>query len=176
MPRAIGFIGALLSAALLLSEIPSAADPQLRNGELSWFLLTETKDTRWFLGNPRGRLSVLRGTMSRNEMSMRYFPRRKPPCTIIRTQKSRFSLRLRCLPEGRVLMAMGTSKPGQLTGQLVLMRESELRFFYPWVSQQLELVGQVGNLRPIVNRPLSAFASSQAGRLTIGRAHFGSRR
>src|SRR6266571_5174572 len=32
-----------------------------------------------------------------------------------------------------------------------------------------ELVGQAGSLRPIVNRPLAASASSQEGRLTIGR-------
>src|SRR5712692_972918 len=30
-------------------------------------------------------------------------------------------------------------------------------------------VGQAGSLRSIVNRPLAAFASSQGGRLTIGR-------
>src|SRR5437867_11885613 len=29
--------------------------------------------------------------------------------------------------------------------------------------------GQAGNLRPTVNRPLAAFASSPEGRLTIGR-------
>src|ERR1700732_4568025 len=32
-----------------------------------------------------------------------------------------------------------------------------------------ELVGQVGDLQPIVNRLLGALASSQEGRLTIGR-------
>src|SRR6266571_4173097 len=32
-----------------------------------------------------------------------------------------------------------------------------------------ELVGQVGNLRPIVNRLSGALAASQAGRLAIGR-------
>jgi hypothetical protein len=30
-------------------------------------------------------------------------------------------------------MAMGVSKAGQVTGQLVLIRESELKNFYPWV-------------------------------------------
>jgi hypothetical protein len=34
-------------------------------------------------------------------------------------------------------MAMGTSAPGQKTGQIVLIRESELRFFHPWLFEQL---------------------------------------
>ena len=48
-----------------------------------------------------------------------------------------YSLRLRRLPGGRVLMAMGSSRPGQVTGQLVLMRESSLEVFYPWLAVQL---------------------------------------
>lgn len=52
-------------------------------------------------------------------------------------QRREYSLRLRRLSGGRVLMAMGTSAPGQVTGQIVLMRQSELRFFYPWLYQQL---------------------------------------
>jgi len=31
-------------------------------------------------------------------------------------------------------MAMGVSEAGQLTGQVVLMRESELRYFYEWLE------------------------------------------
>jgi len=52
-------------------------------------------------------------------------------------ENPRFSLRLRRLSGGRVLMAMGISKPGQVTGQLVLMRQAELRYFYPWLFEQL---------------------------------------
>jgi hypothetical protein len=44
-----------------------------------------------------------------------------------------YSARVRRLSGGRVLMAMGVSKAGQVTGQLVLIRESELKNFYPWV-------------------------------------------
>ena len=173
MSRAIAFLGALLSAALLLSEVPSAADPQLRNGELSWFLLTETKDqvTR-ALGQPKAVAGFGHdflswqyqiGNVDHEEFSHQvvfresthrlvsitrnYDPERNvdvmfPPAeTTVHHypdgEKPQFSLRLRRLPGGRLLMAMGTSKPGQVTGQLVLMRESELRFFYPWVSEQL---------------------------------------
>lgn len=45
-----------------------------------------------------------------------------------------FAARVRRLRGGRVLIAVGTSKPGQTTGQLVLMREDELRHFYPWLA------------------------------------------
>ena len=45
-----------------------------------------------------------------------------------------FAMRVRRLRGGRVLIAVGTSKPGQSTGQVVLMRESELRHFYPWLE------------------------------------------
>jgi len=52
-------------------------------------------------------------------------------------KKPEFRLRLRRLSGGRVLMAMGSAQKGKLTGQLVLMRESELPVFYPWLAQQL---------------------------------------
>ncbi len=49
----------------------------------------------------------------------------------------RYRLRLRRLSGGRVLMAMGSAKPGEPTGQLVLMRRDVLRVFYPWLDEQL---------------------------------------
>lgn len=48
-----------------------------------------------------------------------------------------FAMRARRLQGGRVLIAVGTSKPGQTTGQLVLIREVELRHFYPWLEEGL---------------------------------------
>lgn len=48
-----------------------------------------------------------------------------------------FGLRLRRLPDGRVLLAMGSLKPGIPTGQLVLVREDELPALYPWLAEQL---------------------------------------
>jgi hypothetical protein len=53
-------------------------------------------------------------------------------------EKPEFSVRVRRLPGGRLLMAMGISKPGQTTGQIMLMRDSELRYFYPWLAKQVE--------------------------------------
>lgn len=58
-------------------------------------------------------------------------------CWFPNAASRQWSVRVRRLPRGRVLMAMGVSKPGQKTGQLVLMRESELHIFYPWVAQEL---------------------------------------
>lgn len=66
---------------------------------------------------------------SERDTTVHHFPDAKEP---------QFSIRLRRLSNGRVLMAMGISKPGQPTGQLVLMLESELRNFYPWLFRQLD--------------------------------------
>jgi hypothetical protein len=52
-------------------------------------------------------------------------------------ENPQYSLRLRRLPEGRVLMAMGTSEAGQITGQIVSIQETVIRFFYPWLYVQL---------------------------------------
>lgn len=51
--------------------------------------------------------------------------------------KPQFSVRVRRLSGGRLLLAMGVSKPGQKTYQLMLIRESEVRYFHPWLAEQL---------------------------------------
>jgi hypothetical protein len=51
--------------------------------------------------------------------------------------KPQFTIRVRRLSGGRLLMAMGVAKPGQSTGQILLVRESELSHFYPWLEAQL---------------------------------------
>lgn len=52
---------------------------------------------------------------------------------------ARFSVRVRHLSGGRLLMAMGVAEPGQATGQVLLMKESEVRYFYDWLADQLKL-------------------------------------
>ena len=47
--------------------------------------------------------------------------------------KPDFPILARRLSRGRVLLAVGISKGTQPTMQLVLMRETELRHFYPWL-------------------------------------------
>jgi hypothetical protein len=45
-----------------------------------------------------------------------------------------YGVRVRRLSGGRVLMAMGSPKSGQPTGQVMLIRESELKIFQPWLK------------------------------------------
>src|SRR5262245_21563215 len=61
-------------------------------------------------------------------------------------KRAQYTLRLRRLPQGRVLMAMGVSRAGQPTGQLTLMKETEIRHFYPWVAQA-SVAAPTGGLR-----------------------------
>jgi hypothetical protein len=49
-------------------------------------------------------------------------------------QHPEYGVRVRRLEGMRVLMAMGSAKPGQPTGQIVLIRESELAAFHPWLK------------------------------------------
>lgn len=53
-------------------------------------------------------------------------------------QKPEFSVRVRRLKDDGVLIAMGCSKPGQPTGQIMLIRISELKHFLPWLYEQLQ--------------------------------------
>jgi hypothetical protein len=47
------------------------------------------------------------------------------------------TLRVRRLEGGRVLIALGAAAPGQPATQLLLIRESELRLFLPWLAESL---------------------------------------
>lgn len=51
--------------------------------------------------------------------------------------KAPFPIRVRRLDGARLLLAIGVSKPGQATGQLMLIRESELKYFYGWLADAL---------------------------------------
>jgi hypothetical protein len=51
--------------------------------------------------------------------------------------RPKYAVRVRRLAPGILLLAMGTSAPGQRTGQIVLIRESELRYFHRWLFDQL---------------------------------------
>ncbi|MGJ5820512.1 hypothetical protein [Paludibaculum fermentans] len=48
-----------------------------------------------------------------------------------------YRMRVRRLPGGRLLMALGLGQAGAPVGQLVLMRESEVGRFYPWLAREL---------------------------------------
>lgn len=49
-------------------------------------------------------------------------------------QHPEYGVRVRRLSGGRVLMAMGSAGPEHPTGQVVLIRESELAVFHPWLK------------------------------------------
>jgi hypothetical protein len=51
--------------------------------------------------------------------------------------KPGFGVRLRRLSNGRLLLAMGSEKPGKPTSQILLIRESELGIFMPWLRDSL---------------------------------------
>jgi hypothetical protein len=53
-------------------------------------------------------------------------------------EKPQYGLRLRRLSGDRLLLAMGSTRPGQTTSQLILIRRSALPFFFPWLASQLE--------------------------------------
>lgn len=48
-----------------------------------------------------------------------------------------YSLRLRRISGEVLLLAMGTAKPGERTTQLMLIRQSVLKTFMPWLAEQL---------------------------------------
>lgn len=63
-----------------------------------------------------------------------WFPERETKTYFLGdAEKPQFQVRLRRLSGGRILLAMGVSKPGQQTGQVLLIREEELPIFYPWI-------------------------------------------
>lgn len=52
---------------------------------------------------------------------------------------TRYPVRVRQLSGGRYLLALGVSRPGDPTSQLVLMHRDALRAFYPWLAAQIKL-------------------------------------
>ena len=55
----------------------------------------------------------------------------------MRDGKPQFAVRLRRLGPDRLLLAMGSDQPGKPTSQILLIRESELPVFMPWLHASL---------------------------------------
>lgn len=51
-------------------------------------------------------------------------------------------VRVRRLGQERLLLAFGSAKQGDLTTQVVLIEQSVLRVFYPWLADQLKATDQ----------------------------------
>lgn len=58
-------------------------------------------------------------------------------CFFPDSTKPAFGARVRRLSGGRLLIAMGSATKGKPTGQILLIRETELGNFYPWIQAQL---------------------------------------
>ncbi len=170
--KLVVLLWALLTAAPVFSQT-AATDPQIREGKLVWFQLTEgPEDVIRLLGRPATEadfsgdfrsweyqigvadthdqshhIVFRKSTRTLVSVARNYEPERNVDSlfpaaettvhSYPNSNNAQFSVRVRRLPGGRVLMAMGTSAPGQTTGQIVLMKESEIRFFYPWLHEQL---------------------------------------
>ncbi|MBX9601621.1 MAG: hypothetical protein K2X35_11465 [Bryobacteraceae bacterium] len=52
-------------------------------------------------------------------------------------EKPQYSILVRKLPGNRLLMSMGTRKPSDPAGQLMLIRRDALAAFHPWLAAQL---------------------------------------
>lgn len=53
-------------------------------------------------------------------------------------QHPQFSVRLRKLDGGRLLLALGSAKPSTPVTQIMMIRESELTHFYTWIADQMQ--------------------------------------
>ena len=173
MNRNVAIVAALLFAVPLLAQ-NNSANPQVKNGEVVWFSINDSKQQILkSLGQPAitasfgldfeswqyrlgstdhddfSHLVVFRKSdqtlvsVTRNFDPERtvddIFPAAKSIVYFYpNAQKPEYAVRVRKLPGGAVLMAMGISKQGQLTGQVVLMRAAELKHFYPWLFDQLK--------------------------------------
>jgi hypothetical protein len=66
-----------------------------------------------------------------------FFPEAETRVYIFHGGPAPFAARLRRLPGNLLLIAMGSAKRGEKTGQLMLIQQAELRHFHPWLYDQL---------------------------------------
>lgn len=83
-------------------------------------------------------ISVARNYVAEREVD-EYFPAAETKAHFYPSAtKPEFSVRVRQVPGDRLLVAMGVSRAGQQTGQILLIRRSALRAFLPWLADQLD--------------------------------------
>ena len=66
------------------------------------------------------------------------FPAAQTAIHEFRDGKTIYHVAVRKLDRHRLLLAMGASRPGAPVRQVMLIRESELQYFHPWLQRQLE--------------------------------------
>ena len=107
----------------------SAAEENDDNSPPAWFVCLSTA-RRQVLSVTRNfdKPQDVDGLFPSPQTVVHYWPSKDAP---------QFSVRLRQLPGEVLLLAMGTSKPGERTTQLILIRRSALKTFMPWLAEQL---------------------------------------
>lgn len=158
--------GALATAALLHSQPPASSDElasflQLENKEQVLRMLGSPKAVADFgpdfqswqyeIGRAEDEefthIAVIRKSTGALVSITRHFERQRnvdelfpPASTVVCSYpdaKAAYRMRVRTLAGGRLLIAMGSAEKGQPTGQLVLIRRTDLPFFFPWLESQL---------------------------------------
>lgn len=155
-------MGVLSAAPLLFASL----DPSVKDGELDWFSLTETRsDVLRIVGPPAnvttfgsdfegwqyhfgnadhhdfshylvfrrstGRLISVTRAYEQEQYVEALFP--AAHTTVKQMRDSSWGARVRAFSDGRRLIAMGSTKPGQPTTQLLLIRDDELKYFHSWL-------------------------------------------
>jgi hypothetical protein len=67
-----------------------------------------------------------------------YFPPTETRVHVYKNGSSTMSAISRILPGDRVLIAVGVANPESQCSQMVLIRRSALKRFYPWIAKDLE--------------------------------------
>lgn len=78
--------------------------------------------------------------ITRNYDDQRIVDEMFPPRSTYAIQWPQYSVRVRTMDGGkRLLLAMGTSKPGDKTSQLILIRRDSVTDLMPWLAEKLEI-------------------------------------
>jgi len=82
-------------------------------------------------------LSATRNFAGERDVSA-LFPVSRTTIHEFRDGKALYHVAVRKLDGNRLLLAMGASRPGAPVRQVMLIRESELQYFHPWLHQRLQ--------------------------------------
>jgi hypothetical protein len=119
---------------------PDGVDDSLPN-YVSWLFRGEIRDERDYsyivcFRRSDNRLVSITRNFERDEIVDHLFPGGE---SAVRNwpsdDKPQFSVRIRALSGGRLLIAMGSGQPRKPCGQLVLIDREMVPFFFPWLTE-----------------------------------------
>lgn len=90
-----------------------------------------------FRKSDRKLASITRNADTEESIDSLFPPAETRTCIFRKEGKIPYTARVRKLSGDRVLVAMGAARPGQPVRQIVLIRQSALRVFLPWVEEEL---------------------------------------